>query len=183
MSTLYIANATKQIQQFCYRHPVTNKAMVIKINVGGQERIPGVEEAPAIDLIIQKAEPYGLVSVAAVDRMREPFSGLCYSIDRPIDEDKLRRAMHKRIQGLDKLGEEIRKEAAIATNNEIEGNFGHNPEAPSSLSGFEMSVVEQEPKGGYSNDHKPFGETVRVTRDDAGAPRPSARLGRSKGKR
>jgi hypothetical protein len=33
---------------------------------------------------------------------------------------------------------------------------------------FEMSVTEEEPRGGYSDDHKPFGEGVRVTRDEDG---------------
>ena len=180
MPELYIGNATKQIHQFAYRALERPGIVMQTIPMGGQIRI-----APSgnrydltiqeIDYILDQHKQYGLVSTEDIDKMG-PFSGLCYSIGKPLSADKLRRAMQKRDDNLIEYGKKLRQEAALAVNSQIEEQIG------GPLRNLEMSFMEEEPKGGYSDDFDHVAEGVRVTRlADHGAP--IAETGRSRGRR
>lgn len=165
MPELYIGNVSKQICQFAYRALEKSGVVIQPIPIGGQVRIaPNGSKVnlttPEIDYIIGQHRKYGIASVDELDKNRSPFSGLCYSIDKPISAEKLRRAMQKQEEALNELGSQMRKEAALAVNSQIEGQIGRP------LRQLEMSFEEVEPQGGYANDIDHVSEGVRVTRDE-----------------
>lgn len=167
MSQLFVANVTKQIVQFAYRLPERQGVVVQPIPIGGQVRISplgGREDlsTPEIDAILDQYRKYGLISVSEIESSKTPFHGMCYSLDKPISVEKLHRAMKRNEDALEDLGKQLRKEAALAVNNQIEGTIGEN------LRQLEMSITEEEPRGGYPEDHDPVGEGVRVIREEGG---------------
>lgn len=163
MPELYIGNISKQIQHFCYRSLERPGIIMQPIPIGGQIRVSptGAKtdlSTPEIDYIIEQHGKYGMLPVEEVDAKNNPFSGLCYSIGKAITPERLRKAMMKKEEALQKFGSKIRQEAAIATNNQIEQQIG----AP--LRNLEMSFEEIEPRGGYADDADHLSEGVRVTR-------------------
>jgi hypothetical protein len=161
---LYIANVTKQIVQFAYRAPERFGLVIQTIPIGGQIKVsPKGSQSdlstPEIDSILEQHRKYGLISVEELDTNRSSFHGMCYCIGKPISVDRIHKAMQRNEETLEELGKTIRKEAALAVNNQIENTVGGN------LKQLEMSVVEEEPRGGYTDDHKPLGEGVRIIRE------------------
>jgi hypothetical protein len=184
MSQLFVANVTKQIVQFAYRLPERQGVIIQPIPIGGQIKISptgGRDElsSPDIDAILDQHRKYGLISATEIDSSKTPFHGMCYSLDKPIPVEKLHRAMTRNEEALEDLGKAIRKEAAVAVNRQIEGTIGEN------LRQLEMSITEEEPRGGYPDTHDPLGEGIRVIREEEGGGLPfigrSARRGRKNG--
>jgi len=177
MAELYVGNVSKQIQQFAYRALEKSGIIIQTVPIGGQVRVapngPNVDlTTPEIDYIINQHRMYGLVSVDEI-KARGKLSGLVYSIGKPISEDKLRRAIVKLEDELDERGRELRKEAALSVNSQIETHIN----AP--LRNLEMSFEEEEPRGGYANDLEHLAEGVRVTRTDASLPSVNGRRRRA----
>src|SRR5262245_53057907 len=148
---LYVGNVSKQIQMFAYRSLERPGIITQVIPIGGQIRIsPNGMNAdlttPEIDYIIEQHKIYGIMPVEELDTNKGPFNGLCYCLGKPISPDKLRRAMQKNEDSLQKLGKQMRQEAALAVNSQIEEQIG----AP--LRQLEMSFTEEEPRAGYSDD-------------------------------
>jgi hypothetical protein len=163
MPELYIGNVSKQVQQFSYRSPERPGVIVQTIPIGGQIRVSPngqhIDLNPIeIDAILAQHRAYGIVDVDDIDTKQSPFSGVCYSIGKPISVDKLRRAMQKKEDTLEAFGKKLRQEAALAVNSQIEEQIG----AP--LRQLEMSFVEEEPKGGFADDSEQLAEGIRVTR-------------------
>jgi hypothetical protein len=181
MVQLYVANVTKQVVQFAYRAVEKSGVVVQTIPIGGQVLIAPQGSktdlsTPEIDVILDQHRKYGLVAIEEVESSKIPFHGMCYSIGKPISVERLHRAMKRNEDALEALGKQIREEAAVAVNNQIEGTIGEN------LKQLEMSITEEEPRGGYSEDHEPLGEGVRVIRQtEGGAPLPF--VGRGRGRR
>lgn len=163
MPELYIGNISKQIQMFAYRALERPGIVTQPIPIGGQIRVsPNGSTTdlttPEIDAIINQHKVYGIVSVEDMGGNHNPFNGLVYSIGKAITPEKLRRAIEKQEDGLRKLGQKMRQEAALAVNSQIEEQIG----AP--LRNLEMSFQEVEPRGGYVDDLDHPAEGVRVTR-------------------
>lgn len=163
MPELYVGNVSKQIFQFAYRSPERPGIITQIIPIGGQIRIsPNGSHfdlsSPEIESIIGQHRTYGLVAIEDIDSTQSPFSGLCYSIGKAMTPEKLRRAMLKKEEALEILGQKMRQEAALAVNSQIEEQIG----AP--LRKLEMSFQEEEPRAGY-DDSKHAAEGVRVVRD------------------
>lgn len=161
---LFIANLTKQHQGFTYRVLESEGVRTQHIPVGQQIQISGDLSQPDIDYIIRQHERYGLVRADEIDR-KKPFVGLCYSVDKPVREAVIHRGVEHNTDILVDRGREIRQETAIATNNRIEHDLGENQDVNASLRKLDVSVVEEEPTGGYRGEDKPFSEGVTVTRD------------------
>jgi hypothetical protein len=160
---LYIGNISKQVYQFAYRSPERPGVIVQTIPIGGQIRVSpnGTHidlSTPEIDSILDQHRTYGMVSIDEVNVSQSPFSGLCYSIGKQISVDKLRRAMLKKEEALKNYGQQLRREAALAVNSQIEEQIG----AP--LRQLEMSFQEEEPRSGYADELDHVAEGVRVTR-------------------
>lgn len=182
MTQLFIANVTKQLVQFAYRVPERQGVVVQPIPIGGQIKVTplgGKDDlsTPEIDAIIDQHRKYGLIPVEEVDSSKVPFCGMCYSVGKPITVDRLHKAMKRNEDALEEQGKVIRQEAAVAVNNQIEGTIGEN------LRQLEMSITEEEPRGGYSEDHTPLGEGVRVIRSEPTGGNTLPFIGRGRGRR
>lgn len=162
---LYVANCTNQHQDFIYRLPEAPGTRLQRIEIGQQTVLSGDLNQLQIDAIIEQHRPYGLVEVSEIDRTKA-FIGLCYSVDRPIKVDKIRTAMEINTGVLNARGEQIRREAAVATSNTLEES------AP--LKALEMEVVEQPSKDRDAT----FSQGLRVQRQNAEGPQPPVQTGR-----
>ena len=182
MTALYVANVTKQIIQFAYRVPERQGVVVQPIPIGGQIRITPVNgkddlSTVEIDAIVDRHRKYGLVPLDEVDSSKTQFHGMFYSVGKPISVERLHKAMQRTEEALEEQGKNIRREAAIAVNNQIEGTIGEN------LKRLEMSITEEEPRGGYPEDHAPLGEGVRVMRAEPNGDNTLPFIGRGRGRR
>jgi hypothetical protein len=164
MPELYIGNVSKQIQMFAYRIPERQGVITQVIPIGAQIRVSPNGyitdlSTPEIDAILNQHKAYGLVSVDELDSKTSPFSGLVYSIGKPLTADRMYKAMKRKEEELNKFGQKIRQEAALAVNSQIEEHIGRP------LRELEMSFEEEEPRGGYNEDLDHLAEGVRVTRN------------------
>ena len=164
---LFIANATRQIMEFCYRLPERPGALRQVIPIGGQVQVSGDLTRAEIDYVVEKASIFGLVEIGDAERTGG-FSGLCYSVDKPISEDRLFRAMTKRVAVLEDLGREQRKNAAIGVHDQVERQLKDHRDL-GTLNGLDMQVVEQDANGGRQRVDG-FEDRVNVVRQREGDP-------------
>jgi hypothetical protein len=130
---MYVANLTKQVQSFCYRLPEGRSPRQQEIAIGGQTLLSGDLTKMEVDSIIEQHAKYGLVDVAEIDRTK-PFAGLCYSIDKPISVEKIRRGLAHNDDVLVDRGRQTQKEAALAVARQV------NETNPNALTALEMDV-------------------------------------------
>lgn len=166
---LYIGNGSRHVVDFNFRRLVERSIQRREIPPGGQIEVSETHTKEEIDHVLKQHLPYGLIPVDEIDRHRGPYSGLCYSIDKPINVSSLRRAMERKQESLEEQGVRLRQEAGVATHNQIESQM-QDTGSPARLKELEMTVVEQEPRGGYSSDHKPVGEGLKISRDRPSSP-------------
>lgn len=164
MSELWIANLTKQRQQFHYRLIDDTRQgpmpLFIFIEQGGQNRLPFRDLTdPQIRAIVDSHAAYGLTDVKDIDRTR-PFIGLCYSVDKQVPIDAIRRGLAHNDGVLEKLGVEIRTQAALAVNKTVETQLPAD-QRPRSLE-FE---VQQENQEDYHGEGKPVHEVISVAQE------------------
>jgi len=167
MSKLFIGNPSKQHHQFIYRLVDTRNFQQIErpIRFGAQVQLVGDLSTPQIDGIILQHAPYGMIPVDEIERTRG-FIPLIYSIDKPIPQAKLLRAMNQNQGVLVERGKQSRQEAAVANSVALERNLEESPGSGITLNGVETEVIQQ---GGAMVDNEPFSERMRVTRNEEGA--------------
>ena len=134
---LYVANCSKQIQDFQYWLPETPRAHAQIIGIGQQIKIAGSTDV--LEGIIEQHRKYGIVNIKEVNRSKE-FFGTAYSFDKPIDVDSIMNAIDRNDQAMEDAALESRKAAAVSMNNQLEatvqsmgGRMGHS----------EVEIVEQ----------------------------------------
>ncbi len=137
---LYIGNATKQKQIFCYRVPEYAGYFQLPISIGQQEKVPLHLTQPQVASIIDQAKIYGAVDASEIDQNKQ-YIGLCYSISKPILASKLHKAIEDNISVLVKRGLKIRQEAAIFENNRLEQQIA-DAGLPR-LHEYEQAVIEE----------------------------------------
>lgn len=167
MSKMYIGNASQQLVKFAYRTPESGGVRTQDIPIGGQIQLSGDLSTSEIDCIIDQHKKYGLISVSEVDRSKM-FSGLCYSVDRPISASILQRAVAKNMDTLVERGKEIRRDAALVVNNGLEAELEERKLG--GLAKLEMSVVEEDSPLRVGGEK--IAEGFRVTKDGDGDPAP-----------
>jgi hypothetical protein len=172
---MYVANCTQQRQIFMYRVPEEGSGMmggmrVQDIEIGQQVPLSGDLNKFQVDSIVQQHARYGMVAVEEIDRTRGAFTGLCYSVDKPVPVSKLLYVINANKSVLDLRGQEIRKEAAVAVNQQVETQMEGNVSGakPPQLEKLEIEV--QEEKSGNGPAHKPMDEKLRVTRSEDPTP-------------
>lgn len=153
MAKLYIGNCTHQQHDFNYRRPEMKSVLMQTIQAGGQVPLTGDLSTHDIASIIEQHAKYGLVSVSDIDRTK-PFIGLCYSIDKPISVENLRRGFMHNEAVLTQEGVKLREESAVALSNVIEAQTGP-------LKSLEVSVQEVTPRGDGET------ETLFVSKNEA----------------
>lgn len=161
MPKLFVANITNQIQQFTYWLPETPRHLVQPIEIGSQIQVANRDlSREVIDSIIDSHRRYGICTYA--EGMRDPnFSGVVFSIDRPVSITQMYELAAKRRGTITELGKRLREEAAIATDAAIVDGLAQSG-MPARLQELEMSVEEQsrDPR----DDSPEISEGVRVSR-------------------
>lgn len=159
---MYVANATRQVEDFVYRIPGDNKARRQTIHPGQQVELSGDLTTDEADAVIEHHGVYGMTAATELGSAKGKVVRLIYSLDKPVPANRIEQAMRANVDVLVVEGKEMRERAAVivpeAINHEIRDR-GLSSEV--SLSGLEMSVVEEEPKGGYG-DIAPVAEGYRI---------------------
>lgn len=158
---MYIGNCTKQPHDFIYQVIGEKRPRKQRIEVLQQVRLTVELDPHQFNSIIEQHAVYGMVDVKNIDQTKA-FTGLCYS-DKEIQIHKLARAIEQNDGVLVKRGEEMRKEAAVATSNQLQ------KAAEGRLNSFEVSVTEDTKDGGAPR----VNSGVKVLREGEG-PAPDA---------
>ena len=116
---LFIGNATKQVHRFCYRVPEVRGFRYRDIQVGQQICLDDKElNKPVVNSIIEHQARYGFVSVSELDRVKDRYIGLIYSIDKAIPPIKMARMVDHNDGVMVEKGKVNRIRAGIAASNE-----------------------------------------------------------------
>lgn len=158
---LYVANCTRQNMVFNYRFQGDN-IKYVNIPIGKQQKIPGVSTQAQIDQVIKQHEPYGMIPVEEINRTK-PFIGTCYSVDKLIKTDAIMKGLDHNETVLIERGREIRRAAAVQSNNMIENalheaNQRNNMDVK--LDELEVMVQEADAQGRMARDGLQEGVTV-----------------------
>lgn len=108
---LFIANTTVQRHEFHYRAPEQRQPLMQVIEIGSQTQIWKDAPKNELELIIEQHTHYGLIPVSEIDRTKR-FVGLCYSLDKPIDVEKIMYAVENNSAALESTALETRKQSA-----------------------------------------------------------------------
>lgn len=158
---LYLANCTKQAQDFVWRPrnlPPGAPPKKIRIDVGTQQLMPGDWLSQDVTHLLQQHARFGLVDAADIQRNRA-FVGLCFSLDKPVNMREVMTALATNDAILVERGVELRRRAAVAAEGQLQ------QQAPAAgLRAVELTVVEDRRDGGAPL----IDETVRVERGGGG---------------
>ena len=172
---LYIGNATKQRFEFQYWVPDKAQSAPHRqmVEIGAQILIAGDLNVAQIEGIVAQHRDYGLIEVSEIDNTRA-FTGICYSVDKPIPAAKLARLIVINNPALVERGRETRKRGAIAEHSRLEQAAQEAglpvPDA------YEM-IIEEEKTTTRDQSDGMLSETLTVTRDEEGeAPKPRRRV-------
>lgn len=167
---LNVANCTKQNYIFAYRVPEENGVKQIPIRIGQQITLPGDFSMPQITNdsnsgIVDQHRKYGMIDVNDINRT-EPFIGICFSIGKVINVDKIMTAMSHNDEVLIQRGRQLRQMSAVASNNLIEHHLHEANErtgGDAQLSDFEVTIEEESQRG--NRDESLLKEGVNVSKD------------------
>lgn len=115
---LFISNCTHQTHFFNYKLPERAQPHGIRIKPGAQEVIEGLPEA--IRYIIEQHEPYGFTHIKDT---KPGFSGMCYSIDKPISSTMILDAHEAKQEDLEDLSQEILENSAASITQTLENTM------------------------------------------------------------
>ena len=141
MSSMYIGNASRQIQDFHYRVP--EKAQVIRqtIKIGEQIKISGDLSIQDIESIVRQHAKYGLISVDEI-ASKGRFASLCFQLDKPINPAKIEMLANRNMGVLMERGREQRKNAAIVMATTLGANGRER--GLGDLAGVEVETIEED---------------------------------------
>lgn len=141
MPKLYVANPTQQIHQFSYSIPEATRHLIQEIPIGGQILVAGRDmPVPVIDSILDQHKRFGLVTHNEASRA-QTFSGLVYSVDKPVPLQVLYDLVNKHRGLMIDRGRNAQRAAAIATSEFIEQAM-QNAQLPGRMNELEVSVEE-----------------------------------------
>lgn len=176
---LYIANCSKQNQEFVYRVIETSGARVQQIPIGGQVQLTGELSAPQIDSIVRHHATYGLLRHDEIDRSRE-FVGLVYCVDRPVTAAMIERVNRHNTNILEARGKVIRQNTAVAQNQQLETSL-LEADRQETLKAMDVTIVEEKPDP--RSETAPIAEGIRVSRNEAESPPPKGARKVSRGRK
>lgn len=172
MTTLYVANCTKQIHDFVFRRPeAMNTSAPVSIPPGQQREIARNLSVQDVDYIINQHRAYGMRSEREA-LLERTFVGLCYSLDKPVTVNTLLERLTSNDAFLRENASEIRKGTAAAIADKLQSNIQQSGQ-PGQVERVEVEVVEQ-PKTGSSKTPE-LAEGVEVTRENTAPRRASGR--------
>jgi hypothetical protein len=146
MPALYVANLTDQDHAFVYTRPATDtvpsKPIYQPIPKGQQIRAYNGENISEIDAIIKQHAPYGMIDAKLINSQKK-YTGLAYSVNEPIDIDRILNGLDQNQMARVETALEARKNATVALNESLQESSGGG------LRTLEIETVEETPKGQY----------------------------------
>lgn len=176
---MYVANASLQRHLFSYRLPEEPKTRTITIESMGQALIPDDLRPDDVSAIMSQHKIYGFLNVDELRsaKLRERTT-LMYSLGKPISSLAIDSLFNMNRGIMDEFGRRIRQETAVVANQAVNNALDEQRRQglQADVRQFEMSVVEEEPAGGYTTP-KPVAEGFRVQPD---APKNPPRASRNR---
>lgn len=176
MTTVYVANPTKQIQSIHIRFKGHGAALQANIPPGNQVKLFGKDfSADEMTEVLGYASRYGWKQYNDVDRGGAGLATIIYSQDKPVPVSKTILTSENNTQRLVEKGKETRDLLAVAMSNTLENQVAESG-LPARLAQMEMTVVEEDTKGqGHGLDQ--IAEARRVTRreDETSRSKPKRR--------
>lgn len=142
MTTLYVANTSKQIHQFIYRRPESQATSPPLEIPPGQQRSIGTNLTDSdVDFIIRHHAKYGMVPAKEAAKTKD-FVGLCYSVDKPISEDNLEVAFDHNEAVLNAIADMNRENTAVAISKSLEDTL-ESTHSPVKIGRVEVEVAQE----------------------------------------
>jgi hypothetical protein len=142
MPSLFIANTSSKHNEFVFRLPGISQLRRLDIPAGRQLEVLKNVQKDEIDYVVNQHIAYGLIHVSEISKICK-FSGMIYSIDKPVPSNAMNQVMEINADILIEQGHELRKVAAVATNATIEDML----ENKLNLKELEVVEIEQEDTG------------------------------------
>lgn len=161
MSSLFIANTSNKHNEFLFRLPGVEQVRRIIINAGTQQEVLRNAQSEEIEYVINQHRVYGLVESSQVQKV-DKFTGILYSIDKPVTVNAIQIALEKNSEILLQEGYELRKIAAVATNAALEETLSQN-RSMGKQRAIEMEVEEIADE--YSVKRPMIKQKIKVAKD------------------
>lgn len=139
---LWIINCTKQNHIINLRHSEQTKLTPHRINMGSQKCVLENASKIEIEAILNQLRHYRLINISNVDSDRE-ITGLCYSINKPVEAEKIYGAIETNGDRLDEQASKIQEYSALAANEFIEKTLGEIG-ATVKETGIEIEKIESD---------------------------------------
>lgn len=120
---LFVANTSKQHQQFLWRSPENPKITPTDIPVGQQRQIGGELTKDVVDSIIAHHARYGMRAAREIKNYRG-YVGLAYSVDKPVDMETFYEQEERNSSALDESSQALREETAAVIANQTSETLG-----------------------------------------------------------
>lgn len=131
----FIANCSRQPHLFNYKLPERTQPYAVKIHPGRQHSMNLDQDA--INHIIRQHEPYGFQRCDKVDKN---FSGICYSIGKPVQVGRIEENAEQKVENLDSMSEQILAASAVSLNNAVDSAALQHGEVPKN-DGVQVEIV------------------------------------------
>lgn len=121
---LWIANCTKQNKEVPYRLPEVRRIFELKISAGQQACLPHEDLSKTqIDYFINQLKHYGLRDANTVKNVREHV-GLIYSIDKPVDMNRVAKVRERNDEIMTDVVDESLKQSLLAADHSVRSQTG-----------------------------------------------------------
>lgn len=114
MTTIYVANGTKQRLKFNYRLPESNRIHELDVHSGRQEPIGENWSASHIEYFIKQLEHAGFRRSSETNGRMENFSGWMYSLDKPTTTTQIESGHEARVEAQEKISAVEAQRGALA---------------------------------------------------------------------
>lgn len=117
---LFVANTTKQRNIFVYRVLETGRLRQIPIEPGSQMMVLD-GSSDEVNAVIEHHAIYGLINSKNIDQSKA-FTGLCYSIDKPVSSSVIEKAIRDNDDHLSRGAHQIRQASLAALDKTLTEN-------------------------------------------------------------
>lgn len=131
---LFIANTSKSHHDFIFRRPENKQTTMMQIKAGQQVQVLKGVDKDVIDFVLDQHRKYGMISGDEAAKRHAGYTGLCYSVDKPVSEKQMRGSFENNDRVLKEVAVENFKTQAGATADSIQkqldetgldANLGH----------------------------------------------------------
>lgn len=149
MTSLYIANTTKQHHDFVFRRPEQTATTTLPIRAGQQVQVLRDVGTEVVDHVLNQHRKYGIKAAddAAKSKMRGGYVGLIYSVDKPVTEKQMRGTFATNDKVLKEIGKENLKAQVGATAKNIQDQLEERG-IPATVGHLEVEMREEVKPGG-----------------------------------